>query len=149
MTAIIAKSINNAIGINNGLPWKFKDDMLWFRFITNNENIIIGKNTFQPLLKELKDRNIYILTHSNLKNLYKNEHVIHNINDAPKNSFLCGGKSIYEQFINNCKDAYVSIIPLIINNATHYIDINFDKVFLHKDVIIKKENKFKIIHYYN
>ena len=50
MIGLVAKSLNNAIGINDKLPWHNKDDMLWFRFITNGQNIIFGRKTYESII---------------------------------------------------------------------------------------------------
>ena len=49
MIGLVAKSLNNAIGIGDKLPWHNKDDMLWFRFITNRQNIIFGRKTYESI----------------------------------------------------------------------------------------------------
>lgn len=146
MIGIVAKSLNNAIGIDDKLPWHYKDDMLWFRFITNGQNIIFGRKTYENIPNnEFKDRNVYVLTsNKDYKPKYDNVHVIHSINDAPKNSFLCGGLSLYNNYLRDCEEIYVTVIPETINNATHYLEFDFKGYWFTR--IVKRENGLEILH---
>jgi len=57
INAIIAKSKNNIIGHENKLPWPhLKEDMKWFQFITSNEIVIMGSNTWKSLPGPLTNR---------------------------------------------------------------------------------------------
>jgi dihydrofolate reductase len=47
---IVAKTINNGIGLNNKIPWKLSKDLKMFKKITTSGNeknaIIMGRKTF-------------------------------------------------------------------------------------------------------
>lgn len=64
---------NRGIGYKNGLPWKIKEDMDWFKKITtqtypeypDGNSVIMGRNTWDSLpekFKPLPDRYNYVLT---------------------------------------------------------------------------------------
>ena len=146
MIGLVAKSLNNAIGINDKLPWHYKDDMLWFRFITNGQNIIFGRKTYESIGIEFKDRNVYVLTsNKDYKPKYNNVHVITNIKNAPENSFLCGGLSLYNKYLNQCEEIYLTLIPETIENATHFLDFDFKGYWF--EVFVKRENGLQILHF--
>ena len=42
---IVAKSINNIIGINNSLPWNLPSDLKRFKEITMGKKILMGNKT--------------------------------------------------------------------------------------------------------
>lgn len=62
---IYARTYNNIIGIDNKLPWEFNnEDMNNFKKITNNNIVIMGKNTYISIGKPLKDRINIVLSKS-------------------------------------------------------------------------------------
>ena len=112
---IVAFCKNHGIGKNNAIPWNIKDDISFFKVITTNCIVIMGKNTYDSLPekhKPLKDRlnivltnspNNYESTSSNL--IYTNYDdvfsIIENHIMSYSNVFVIGGVSIYELFYNN------------------------------------------------
>ena len=93
---IVAMDKNRGIGLNNQLPWSFKEDIIYFKNLTKgagNNAIIMGKNTYHSINKELPYRDNIILSTTLTK--------------IPENMFLC--KSIEELFylIQNQSDAKI------------------------------------------
>jgi dihydrofolate reductase len=82
---IVAMDNNRGIGLNNQLPWSFKEDITYFKNLTKgagNNAIIMGKNTYHSINKELPHRDNIILSTT--------------LTQIPENMFLC--KSIKEIF---------------------------------------------------
>jgi dihydrofolate reductase len=46
---IAAKTLNNVIGKDNGIPWKLPSDMKRFKNLTMGKVILMGRNTFQSI----------------------------------------------------------------------------------------------------
>lgn len=64
ITAIYAISENRVIGNANELPWKLSADLQYFKQLTLNKPIIMGRKTWDSLGKPLpKRRNIVISRH--------------------------------------------------------------------------------------
>mgnify|MGYP003299005345 CR=1 FL=1 len=61
-SAILAIGKNGQIGLNNGIPWKLKDDMIFFKNTTTNHVVVFGRKTFESIKKPLKNRINVILT---------------------------------------------------------------------------------------
>ena len=59
---IAAVAENGVIGRNNDLPWRLKSDMQHFRRITMGKPVIMGRKTFQSLLKPLNGRTTIVVT---------------------------------------------------------------------------------------
>ena len=126
---IVAFCKNNGIGKNNTIPWNVKDDILFFKTITTNCIVVMGKNTYESLPeqhKPLKNRLNIVLTNSpdNYKSassnlIYTNYanvfSIIENNLMSYPNVFVIGGVSIYELFYNNISSFYVT-----------YVDKSFD-----------------------
>lgn len=112
---IVAKSSNNVIGNNNELLWKIPNDLKYFKKVTTNSVVIMGRKTFESIGKILPNRlNVIISKQSgDLKEIYKgckNCLFFDNFNDMflfindqdfYKNIFVIGGGEIYKYFIEN------------------------------------------------
>lgn len=113
MIAITAISDNNAIGLNNDLPWpKNKEDFQFFREITMNKSIVVGNNTFKHL-PPLKNRYIKVLTKNEdlLNNpKFENGEYVYFFDSNDDNNILCGGAQIYNQFLPFCDILYITHI---------------------------------------
>jgi len=80
---IVAMDKNRGIGLNNKLPWSFKEDMTYFKNLTKgagNNAIVMGKNTYHSINKALPFRDNIVLSTS--------------LQDSPDQILLC--KSIEE-----------------------------------------------------
>ena len=56
ISSLVAMNANNVIGVNNGLPWKLKDDLQHFKNYSMNKAIIMGRNTYDSIGRPLPDR---------------------------------------------------------------------------------------------
>ena len=124
---IVAVSKDNIIGVNNGIPWDYKEDMKYFRKITSqgDKNIIImGYKTWESIGRILPNRiNIVINRDSSSEfekvkdNLYYSNNLnglIQKINKDYKdyNTFVIGGEKIYREALNHygCDKIYLTRI---------------------------------------
>lgn len=144
---IVAISENNGIGKDNRLPWRFKDDLLFFsKTTTSNGNnaVIMGKNTWLSLPGPLKNR-MNIVVSSTMKStdgitIAKTiESAIAIAENAGRDTlWVIGGASIYEWFLNykNTDELVVSKIP-----GKYECDVFFPEIDLAK---WKENYKFSI-----
>lgn len=58
----MAKSLNNVIGKNNRLPWHLPADLKYFKALTLNHHILMGRKTFESLGKPLPQRVCIVLS---------------------------------------------------------------------------------------
>ncbi len=77
ISIIVAIDKNNLIGNNNSLPWNYPEDLKYFREITLNKTVLMGKNTFISILnrnnKPLPKRKNIVVSHDkNLKFDFEN-----------------------------------------------------------------------------
>jgi len=65
ISIIAAVAENNTIGINGNLPFKQKDDLLRFKFLTTNNVVIMGRKTFESMgSKPLPNRTNIVISHN-------------------------------------------------------------------------------------
>ena len=115
LTFVVALDDCNGIGRNNTIPWRLKNDLKFFRYLTTKVNdskkqnaLIIGRKTFETFPKPLPNRlNIVVSSNRTLPNTnYSNVMLVENFNNALKyaednlnidNIFIIGGVGIYEE----------------------------------------------------
>ena len=133
---IVAYDLNNGIGKNNKLPWNIPDDLKHFSNLTRgngNNAVIMGKNTWLSLTKELKNRDNLILSKS--LEINNNQKIFKNLNDLLifiKNKnyddvWVIGGEKIYKLFLDNnlINTIYATTIKYNFNCDTFFPLINY------------------------
>ena len=100
LSIIAAVSKNNAIGINNTLPWNCPEDLAHFKSLTMGHPIIMGRKTFESIGRALPGRTSIVVTRN--PELKANGCLIaKSIQDAvemcDKTAFVIGGAEIYRQ----------------------------------------------------
>ena len=115
ISIIVAIGKNNVIGLKNTLPWNLPADMEHFKQLTKGKSIIMGQKTFESIGKPLIDRINIVLTLD--KNFTPSGcQIVHSIKEAlemVKNSkevMICGGVSIYRQFLPLADRIYLTLI---------------------------------------
>lgn len=140
--SIIAAIANNwAIGKNNGLLIRIKEDMQWFKFHTLGNTVVMGRRTFESLNNTpLPKRRNIVLT--NQKSFFANgveiAHSIEQVFDLTRNDkkvFVIGGAMIYNLFLDYVFEMYITRIYSDFPDAdTFFPFVNFDewKVVFHQ-----------------
>ena len=111
MNLIVAIDEKNGIGLNNKIPWHIPEDLKYFKTITTDNIIVMGKNTHNSIGKKLDNRINIIMTHNPIHNCIS----INNIDSVLEkynnnNIYIIGGESIYKQFLDRCKFLYITKI---------------------------------------
>jgi dihydrofolate reductase/thymidylate synthase len=141
---IVCTDSKGGISKNGKIPWKIDEDYNYFRDTitdksnSNNPNIIIfGRNTYEQM--GLVKGHINVIISKTIKNIETTEtvYIYRTISGAMEEIktldfnkiFICGGKQIYNYFLENYKtdDYYIhwTLINFDYNCDNH---INFDKL---------------------
>jgi dihydrofolate reductase len=149
ISIIVAASLNNAIGKDNKLPWHLPADLKYFKTLTTNHCIIMGRNTFESIGKALPNRvNIVLSQDAN----YKNDQVVvrNNLQDAfeycnrwqQAEVFIIGGAKVYEQAIANADSIYLTRVETEVLDAdTFFPEMKKDKWDICKAERFEKDEK--------
>ena len=120
---IVATNKEGIIGINNTIPWYIPEDLQYFKKITENHIIVMGRKTFESLPNILKNRIHLILTKNSLfSDKYKNQENVYVCNSivqsnillndliekTGKKVFIIGGSEIYSLFYDYCKIFHIT-----------------------------------------
>lgn len=145
LSLIAAIGKNNELGVNNNLIWHLSEDLKYFKKVTSDKTIIMGRKCFESLPGLLPNRKHIVLTNNKDYQVpgvivYHNiDDVINYIKNTNKECFIIGGGKIYELFLPYCKTLYLTEI-----NAEEKADVyfpNFDKeLFERKELEEINEN---------
>jgi len=121
LTIIAAIADNHAIGINNSLPWKIKEDLDFFRNMTLNKKVIMGRRTFESIGKPLEGRTNIVLSRGNdIKHpgvtVLKLTEVIE-LASSDEEVFVIGGSQIYELLLPYVQRMHITDIFLDVQEA--------------------------------
>ena len=131
LSHIVAASENNIIGVNNGLPWKLSNDFKYFKNKTWAMPVIMGRNTFESMEKDLPGRiNIVVTTRTDWHP--KGAFICHTVDDAiskakeseAKEIFIIGGGEIFKETINMVDRIYLTRVHTTVEGDTSYPEID-------------------------
>lgn len=112
---VVAIADNNVIGGDNQLLWHLPDDLKWFKKITGNGDVIMGKKTFLSIpikFRPLPNRKNIVITRSNevLEGCIMASSIEDAIQkmDSVNENFVIGGGSVYNQFMPFVQKLYVT-----------------------------------------
>jgi len=139
---ILAITKKGIIGIDNKIPWYIKADLQRFRELTSNHIVIMGRKTFESLPNgPLKNRinivitrdptnqpnqtnqtpqyeNVYFTTINEIDELI--EKIQHQETSSKKQVFIIGGAQVYNYFINQTQNIYLTLIDKDIDGDTFF-----------------------------
>lgn len=140
---IVAVSKNFGIGYEGKLPWKLKEDINYFKKITTDNIVIMGRKTYESIhdkFRPLPNRiNIILSSNPNLRNelnLPDCVEIAHSLDSAIllaqsyKNKiFIIGGEKVYNEAINSplCNRIYLTNIENDFVVDTFFPEISLDK----------------------
>lgn len=116
ISLIVAIAKNFAIGKDNQLLWKIRDDLKLFKQTTEGHVVIHGRKSFESVGKPLPNRtNIIITRNPNYK--AEGVFVVHSLKEAIElgnkleqkgELFILGGAEIYKQSLELVNRMYIS-----------------------------------------
>jgi dihydrofolate reductase len=145
---IVAASENNIIGIKNGLPWRLSNDFKYFKNKTWGMPVIMGRNTFESMKKDLPGR-INIVVTKKTDWHPKNVFVTHDIDDAIAKAkgcdaneiFVIGGGEIFKQTMEKVDRIYLTRVHTTVEGDTSYPELDTSKWRLKKEQSFPADEK--------
>jgi len=134
LSHIVAASENNIIGVKNGLPWRLPNDFKYFKNKTWGMPVIMGRNTFESLKKDLPGRINIVLTKKKDWNA-ENVFVTHDIDEAIKKAsesdakeiFVIGGGEVFKQTMEKVNRIYLTRVHTQVEGDTSYPQFDVSK----------------------
>jgi len=109
---IAAVSINGVIGSENKIPWHYPQDLKYFKEVTQNTTIIMGRNTFNSIGKPLPNRRNIVITSQKINGIetYNSvQEALNNIKDL--NIWFIGGAKIYAEALKYVESIVLTLVP--------------------------------------
>lgn len=149
LVAIAAMGQNRVIGKEGRIPWHIREELQWFKQRTWGHALVMGRRTFESIGHALPGREIYVLSRSGFS--YAGVRVIRSLAElrsepASKIYFLCGGASIYAQFLPHCEALYLSIVNIQTDGDAYFPP--FEHLFRFEGEIIRHP-QFVVNYYVN
>ncbi|OQX36964.1 MAG: dihydrofolate reductase [Oceanospirillales bacterium LUC14_002_19_P2] len=119
LAMIAAVAENNAIGINNKLPWHLPGDLRYFKAVTMGKPIIMGRKTFDSLRKPLPGRTNIVITRDceyqreGISVVYSLDEAISLAEDVAlingcEELMIIGGEQIYREALPRAERLYLT-----------------------------------------
>lgn len=130
LVIIAAAAENNALGINNDLPWHLPDDFKRFKQITSGHKIIMGRKTLESFPKPLPNRQHIVITRDKKYVPKFKCTVFHSIDQAIEFArkdavaFIIGGGQLYEQTMHYATDIELTRIHAEFEADTFFPEID-------------------------
>lgn len=144
---IAAAAENNALGINNELPWHLPDDFKRFKTLTTGHKIIMGRKTLESFPKALPNRTHIVITRNSDYQPKFDCKVVTSIKDAvaltkdDAKSYIIGGGEIYKQSLDMASHIELTRIHATVKADTFFPEINLDEWVLIKEEYHAKDDK--------
>jgi len=113
---IAAIGANNELGMDNSLIWHLPNDLRFFKQMTMDKHVIMGRKTFESLPRGLPGRKMIVISSKKLDS-YFDISCYQNLEDAlsyfmeeDEDFFIIGGQSIYEQSMPYVDNMYLTHI---------------------------------------
>lgn len=117
LSMIAAQTEDGGIGSENGLPWKCKEDMKFFKRFTTGKSVVMGYNTLASMrFKPLPNRTNYMIKGRGDEeyqgvSVQEMSCMIQLIKSNPEKDFvIIGGARTYNSFMPYVSKAYITTI---------------------------------------
>ena len=146
ISIIAAMDTNRLIGKENDIPWHLPDDLKFFKDITSESTVVMGRKTFESIGHPLSSRKNIVLS----KTPFDHEKVewlssVEDVLDLDEDLFIIGGSQIYEQFIPYADTLYLTEVHHEFEGDTYFPSLDltdWTKVFYKKGTVDEK-NKYE------
>ncbi|MDH6674300.1 dihydrofolate reductase [Paenibacillus sp. LBL] len=131
ISLVAAMGNHNVIGNKNELPWHLPADLKYFRALTLNGVVVMGRKTYESIGKALPNRTNIIMTRDT-QYWKKDAIVFHSVDDVilykekndVKHLFVIGGSEVYNLFMPIADRLHITKINHDFKGDAYFPDIN-------------------------
>lgn len=144
MKAIASVDEHYAIGLNGQLIIKNKEDMKFFKEITMDNTVVMGRKTFESIGRPLPGRNNIVISTKDI--IIPGVTVLNDWRDALQfeDAFVIGGAQIYGLFLDYYTEIYLTKNKGIYEADAYFPQFNKDK---YNAEILVKSDTYSIVKY--
>lgn len=127
ITAVVAMTTAQGIGLKNQLPWHIPSDLAFFKRVTMNKPIVMGRVTHESIGRPLPGRDNWVLSRSITGEFRKDDRGVfwagslsdvesyYKINNTAQELMLVGGAGIYAEYLNRIDKFIVTWVRRVDN----------------------------------
>ena len=148
ISIIAAVSNKNVIGNKGEIPWNLSRDMKHFATITKGHKVVMGKNTYESIVKKLghplPQRENFVLAKEDFDapecKILKS---IEEIFELAKNEeiFIIGGAMVYKQMVPFADKIYLTLVDIDCEGDTFFPEFNKNDYRLTSSEHVLKDEK--------
>ncbi len=140
ISIVVAMALNRVIGNKGELPWYLPADLKRFKELTAGHSVIMGRKTFESILKHLgkplPDRQNIVITENRgyvapgcyTVNSFREAHCLAtNLTDCREEVFVIGGEKIYQLALPRTKKIYLTLVEAYPEGDAFFPEINLRK----------------------
>ncbi|HCM90131.1 MULTISPECIES: dihydrofolate reductase [Vagococcus] len=134
IAAIWAQDENGLIGKEEVLPWHLPNDLQFFKQMTENNVIVMGRKTFEGMGKHLlPNRQTIVLTSDQNYDangalvMHSVEEVLAFSNEFEGITFITGGGEIYKNFLPHIDVLYRTLIKAKFEGDTYFPYLDWEE----------------------
>lgn len=127
ISLLVAMDKNRVIGHNNDLPWRLPRDLKFFKELTIEKNVIMGRKTYDSIGRALPKRRNIVLTQKDI-NFPDGIEVINSLDtlyamdkeNPTEELFVIGGGDIFKQVLPKSDRMYITLIEETFEGDTFF-----------------------------
>ncbi|RMG82437.1 MAG: dihydrofolate reductase, partial [Bacteroidetes bacterium] len=131
ISTIVATAKNNVIGKDNQIPWYLPADLRYFKKMTLNHHIIMGRNCYESIGRPLPKRTNIIVTRNPFF-IASGCLIAHSVEEALElarengeaEAFIIGGGQIYEQSRHLWDKIYLTEVDVEVEGDVFFPEID-------------------------
>lgn len=134
IAAIWAQDENGLIGKDDVLPWHLPDDLQFFKHMTENNVIVMGRKTFEGMGKILLPNRETIVLTSNTNYEAEGAMVMNSVEEVLEFAetfegitFITGGGEIYKTFLPHIDVLYRTLIKAQFEGDTYFPYLDWEE----------------------
>ncbi len=154
LTLVAAVAKNRVIGSHNALPWYIPEDLKHFKQVTVGKTVLMGKNTFDSIMKRLKkplpERTNVVITRQMDWEAPEGVLVFHSLEDAleglkdHKEVMVAGGGQVFSQLIDKADKLILTEVNKEVDGDVLFPDV--DKA-IWKEFTREDHDEFSFVEY--
>ncbi|EOL44345.1 dihydrofolate reductase [Enterococcus caccae] len=134
LAAIWAQDEKGTIGKDDRLPWHLPNDLKFFKQMTEDNTIVMGRKTFEGMgSRPLPNRQTIVLTRDRTYHA-KGVLVFHTVEEVLEYAktfagitFIAGGSAVYEDFLPHCDVLYRTVIHHSFDGDTKFPPVAWEE----------------------
>lgn len=129
VSLIVAMADNNAIGVDNQLPWHLPADLKYFKAVTMGKPIIMGRKTFESIGRPLPGRQNIVITRNQdwssdgVTIVRSTEQAVAAASPVDE-VMVIGGAEIYRAMLPSVNKLYVTEVALSVEGDAFFPNID-------------------------